>query len=120
VIAFIRTNLGDYLVNAWIAFQGAGVDLNLTFKMRNAHHPVCRILKCNSTDDPVNLVSLLEQKLGKVGSILTCNSCYESLTFRHEFPVAVLGLVGSAPKEERRTESSTQNIITGVVKSLEG
>jgi hypothetical protein len=65
VVALLGLELLNYLEERCIAFQRGSVESDLAENRLDPGEVTLRILKCNATDKPVNLVAFAEEKLGE-------------------------------------------------------
>jgi hypothetical protein len=75
VIAFLRLNLAEHLVNAGKALQRTSVEMNSVLDMHDPVEPVPGILQRHTAYEPMNLMAFRQEKLCQIRSVLPCDSC---------------------------------------------
>ena len=85
VIALVGLDLGDHLVDAGVALERSGVQGD-SGRERHAGEPVLGVLQRDAAHDAMNLVSLLEEQLRQIGTVLAGDSGDQS-AFGHSNPI---------------------------------
>src|SRR5438445_9491552 len=87
VVALVRLDLLHHRENACIALERRRMQLDPVEQMSDPEHAMMRIFESDASHDSMDFVSLLEQQLGEVRTILSgdpgdeCFGCAQSFTF---------------------------------------
>jgi hypothetical protein len=83
VIAFVRLDFSDHLVDAGIAFEGGRVQCDAGPDGVNAGEAMHWIFERHSPDDAVHGIALSEQQFRQIRPVLARNAGDEGAFFRH-------------------------------------
>ena len=74
VIDLVRLHQCHDLVEARVTFQGRRMQLYLVEEVSNPPEPVFRILQRHPANNAMDLVFLIKQQFGQIGTVLTSNA----------------------------------------------
>jgi hypothetical protein len=78
MVYLVRLNLGDNPVNAQVIVNGSGVQLHLIKYSSNVLQVLARVLDRRPSDETMDFVAFLKQKLREEGAVLTRDPRYQS------------------------------------------